>query len=222
MVYFKETDPAVDSNRQSSSEIDDNKEQSDNNEEGHRTGDILDFDIKPNQPHPKNIAVQKLSNRVLHFQDNWYQQYPLIPYRHTVKGILCFHCVKIYKIKKNTRLKRQTLHSPQKDTVSGRMLLSHHHAVTVSAQEATPIDSQHSSAWAKQQDNARHCLKNIVSSIQYLARQGPALRGHETQNGNLFQLLKFKAKNDDRLSLFGYPVVMTISLLRCKIRFSSC
>ncbi|KAF3859849.1 hypothetical protein F7725_000104 [Dissostichus mawsoni] len=77
---------------------------------------------------------------------------------------------------------------------------SHHHAVTVSAQEATPIDTILSSAWAKQQEDARHCLLNIVGSIQYLARQGVALQGHETQDGNLFQLLKFKAKDDACLS----------------------
>ena len=45
-----------------------------------------------------------------------------------------------------------------------------------------------------------YCLQNIVGSIQYLARQGIALRGHETKDGNLFQLLKFKARDDVRLS----------------------
>ncbi|XDV25481.1 hypothetical protein PO909_029397 [Leuciscus waleckii] len=206
----QDADPSVDSNRQSSCESDDIKEQSDNNEEQCRTGDILDFDIKPNQPHPKNIAVQKLSNRVLHFQENWYKQYPWLHYSPTVKGILCFYCVKTYTRKKNTLSKKADPAFSSKGFSNWKNALvsferhqnskSHHHAVTVSAQEANPVDSQLSSAWAKQQDNARHCLKNIVSSVQYLARQGLALRGHATQDGNLFQLLKFKAKDDASLS----------------------
>jgi len=51
---------------------------------------------------------------------------------------------------------------------------SHHHAVTINAQEARPIDVQLSSAFAIKQQEARHCLEQIAGSIQYLARQGLA------------------------------------------------
>lgn len=121
-----------------------------------------------------------------------------------------FYCVKTYTRKKNTLSKKADPAFSSKGFSNWNNALvsferhqnskSHHHAVTVSAQEANPVDSQLSSAWAKQQDNARHCLKNIVSSVQYLARLGLALRGHETQDWNLFQLLKFKAKDDASLS----------------------
>ena len=116
----KETGPAVDSNRDRSSE----GEESDNNEEQCRTGDILDIESEPKQPHPKFICV----------------------------------------------------------------------AVTVSSQKAAPIESQLSSAWAKQQKNGRHCLESIVDSLQYLARQGLALPGHDSEEGIFYQHLKQKAK----------------------------
>ena len=69
---------------------------------------------------------------------------------------------------------------------------SHHHAVTINAQEARPIDVQLSSALAIKQQEARHCLEQIAGSIQYLARQGLAFRGHEANDGNLNQLLLFQ------------------------------
>ena len=52
---------------------------------------------------------------------------------------------------------------------------AHHYAVTVNSQEAAPIESQLSSALAKQQESGRHCLESIVDSVKYLARQGLAL-----------------------------------------------
>lgn len=67
--------------------------------------------------------------------------------------------------------------------------------MTVSAQGASPIDSQLSSAFSKQQENARHCLQVIVGSIQFLAGQGLAMRDHGKEDNNLFHL-KYKAKND--------------------------
>ncbi|KAJ8381375.1 hypothetical protein SKAU_G00021530 [Synaphobranchus kaupii] len=72
---------------------------------------------------------------------------------------------------------------------------SHRHAVTVSAQDSNPVSVQLSSAWAKQQEEARHSLLRIVSSVQYLASQGQALRG-KSGSGNLDQLLKLRSEDD--------------------------
>ena len=86
----KETGPAVDSNRErSSEEFDDNEEQC-------RTRDILEIESKPNQPHPTLICVQTLPNKVLHFKEDQYRQYPWLHYSPTVKGIRCFYFVKPY------------------------------------------------------------------------------------------------------------------------------
>ncbi|XP_048842244.1 zinc finger MYM-type protein 1-like [Brienomyrus brachyistius] len=199
----KETGPPVVSSRESSSE-------SDNNEEQCSSGDILHITNKPNQPNAKSIPVQTLSNRVLHFQERWYKEYPWLHYSPTVKGILCFHCVKIYTIQKSTMSKKADPAFCSKGFTNWKNALerferhqntkSHHHAVTVSCQEAVPINTQLSTAWSKQQENARHCLQIIVGAVQYLTRQGLALRGHDKDDGNLFQYLKYKAKDDACLS----------------------
>lgn len=48
---------------------------------------------------------------------------------------------------------------------------THHHAVSVTAQENKPVNAKLSSALAIQQADNRHCLGKIVSSIKYLARK---------------------------------------------------
>uniref|UniRef100_A0A8C6NYU6 DUF4371 domain-containing protein n=1 Tax=Nothobranchius furzeri TaxID=105023 RepID=A0A8C6NYU6_NOTFU len=73
---------------------------------------------------------------------------------------------------------------------------THRHAVSVTAQENHPINTQLSSFLANQQADNRHCLEKIVSSIKYLAWQGQALRGHDDENSNFFQLLKDEAEDD--------------------------
>lgn len=72
---------------------------------------------------------------------------------------------------------------------------SHCQAVTVSAHDSNPVSVQLSSSWAKQQKEASHSLLRIVSSVQYLARQGQALRG-KSGSGNLDQQLKLRSEDD--------------------------
>jgi len=51
-----------------------------------------------------------------------------------------------------------------------------------------------SSKTCRDQENHRQVLIKQLSSLQYLARQGLALRGHNDDDGNLSQLLKCRAK----------------------------
>lgn len=201
----KETGTPVVSIRESSSESDTGSD-----EEQCSGGDSLDIGNKPNQPDPKSIPDQTLTSRVLHFQERWYKQYPWLHYSPAVKGVLCFYCVKAYTVQKSAMSKKADPAFSSKGYTNWKNALerferhqnsqAHHHAVTVHAQQAAPIDSQLSSAWSKQQGNARHCLRSIVGSVQFLSRQGLAMRGHGKEDGNLFQHLKHKAKDDACLS----------------------
>ena len=42
----------------------------------------------------------------------------------------------------------------------------------------------------KQQKRRRAMLEEQISALHYLVRQGIALRGHDNQDGNLYQLLR--------------------------------
>ena len=55
------------------------------------------------------------------------------------------------------------------------------------------VSTQLSNQLASEQKCARVCLEAIFSSIRYLARQGLALRGHESNEGNFKQLLSLRA-----------------------------
>ena len=208
--FSKETIP--DSNRESSCEGENSKELTESRPTLQKSsaGECLDVWSSPNQPHPNFLRVQKLPDKVLRFQENWYSLYPWLHHSPAVEGILCFYCVKTYTISKSTLSKKADTAFSSKGFTNWKNARlrfechqnskAHHHAVTVCSLEGTTVDTQLSSAWARQQENGRHCLKSIANSIQYLARLGLALRGHTADEGNFYQHLKSKAKDDALLS----------------------
>lgn len=200
--------PVIESNEEYEDESEDeDQEGRDRNDD---TADFVDSYTTPNQPNSKVIGPQKLSNRTLHYQDRWYRQYPWLHYNAQAKGILCFYCVKTYTIQKSALSKRAepafslTGFSNWKNAVTRfrhhELSQSHQHAVTVLSQKGREVNALLCSAVAKQQQEAQHCLRKVVGSVMLLARQGLAIRGHDLKDGNLFQLLKFQAKDDARLS----------------------
>lgn len=66
-------------------------------------------------------------------------------------------------------------------------------------QQKKPVVAQLSEQHASNQATARNNLLMIFRCVQYLARQGLALRGHDLHEGNLQQLLCMCAKSDDSL-----------------------
>ncbi len=165
---------------------------------------------KPYQPPPQCIEKQILSNKSLTFQEKWYQEYPWLHYSPSVKGVLCFYCSKGVSNQSSLghrsdaafvstgfrnwkkAIKKFTAHQTSH---------AHQHYVTVIARQPNPISAQLSSAWRKQQEVARHCLRKIVSSVRHVARQGQSLRGHTEESGNLYQLIKLRAEEDDPVLL---------------------
>jgi len=164
---------------------------------------------EPYQPNPKEIPVQKLANKTLRFQEKWFEEFSWIHYSHTVSGVLCFYCAKAFQHETSTLAKytdlafvsagfrnwRKAVEKFTKHTNSK----SHKLAVTTYCQKTNPINSQLSSALAASQQKARSCLMKIMSSVQFLGRQGLALRGHESDQGNLSQLLRLRSDDDSKL-----------------------
>lgn len=79
------------------------------------------------------------------------------------------------------------------------MSQAHKVAITTHTHQAKSIDTQLSSAKALQQQQARSHLLKIVSSLQFLARQGTAIRGHENSEGNFRQLLRLRSEDVEGL-----------------------
>jgi len=74
---------------------------------------------------------------------------------------------------------------------------SHQFAVerVAHSSSAQPVDCQLSAQREAEQREARACLEVIMTSIQYLARQGLALWGHDSAEGNLQQLMLLWCKD---------------------------
>ena len=61
------------------------------------------------------------------------------------------------------------------------------------------VDAQLSKAKEKEQKEAYAALKRIVTSILFFGRQGLAVRGHDSDEGNFQQLLRLRANEIPKL-----------------------
>ncbi len=151
-----------------------------------------------------------LRDRTLKCQAHWYQYLAWIHFEPGIDGASCFCCHKAFKnqtseLAKNAETTfiisgfnnwkqardRFTLHAESE---------YHKTAITTHIYESRPIDIQLSNVLASQQEGARKCLLKIISAVQFLARQGLSFRGHDDDEGNFNQLLKYKSEDDPSLS----------------------
>ncbi|KAK0144412.1 Zinc finger MYM-type protein 1 [Merluccius polli] len=136
--------------------------------------------------------------------ERWFRDFPWLHYSSSDKGVLCFYCSKASNrssFGKRTDAVFISAGFRNCKKALGKFSAhekkhSHCHSVTVSAHQSNPVGAQLSSSLGKQQEEVRHCSVNITSSVQYLARQGQALRGHTGVSGNLYQLLKLRSEDD--------------------------
>ena len=159
------------------------------------------------------IPSQQLSNRVLAFQHSWFASFPWLHYSPELKSVLCYHCAKADNLRllelatksegafittgfKNWKKAKEKFTSHE---------ASHTHAYAVSQlqqSKASCVAAQISRQKAQQQADARSALLKLLTSIRYLARQGLAIRGHETDTGNLYQLVKLRCEDVSELQVW--------------------
>ena len=167
--------------------------------------DIITY-TKPNQPDPKFVKKQVMKDRTSSFQKGWYEKHPWLHVNPGIDGVLCFQCSKYYKSGKPAQAKCIDPAFVSSGFKNWRKALErfsaheksagHKVAVTTAAYESKPITTQLSSAVSVQQAESRENLFKIIGGVMLLARQGMAFRGHQHHQGNLNQLLKYKAEGD--------------------------
>ncbi len=165
--------------------------------------------IKPNQPDPRVIPHQQLPNKTLKFQERWFRDYPWLHYVPNAGGVLCFYCMEAFKKQVSPLAKSMdeafvsTGFKNWKKAIEKfamhQQSQAHKVAMTTYTHQQRSVETQLSTAREQQQREARSCLLKIIKSIRFLARQGLALRGHESDEGNLVQVLEDKAEEDDVL-----------------------
>ena len=74
------------------------------------------------------------------------------------------------------------------------------HRFGISQQKSKSVGAALSAELDSEQKKARTCLRAMVSSCKYLSRQGLAMRGHFSDEGNFVQLLKVRSHEIPYLS----------------------
>ncbi len=169
----------------------------------------------PNQPSVESIHKQYCNKRrrYFSFQKLWYELFPWIHVEAINKTVLCFNCAKADSLHLCDLARKRELtfvtigfknwRKASKKFSDHQKTAAHVFATEQLAMKSHPtIDAQIVNQKAKEQAIARKCLKIIFTSIQYMARQGLAIRGHENDNGNFKELLQLRS--EDVLELQGW------------------
>ena len=165
---------------------------------------------KPNQPRRTKFPSKKFGKQQRCFNSKWFDNDKWSPWLHwddQLQKAFCYICKNISQMHQLTlsknaedafisvgfdNWKRATTafeqHRQSKCHKESVLKWNHH-------LKGTSIQVQLNKQVGLEQQKNLHCLEVIFSSIEYLARQGLPLRGHEDQRGNFYQLIKLRAND---------------------------
>lgn len=165
---------------------------------------------KPYQPCGDAYYRNDHKNRT--FQEKWYRRWAWLDWNQPKGSVLCHPCKMAYQLgllcfaKNAERTFCKTGFNNWKDAT--RCFQRHEdsgsHAEAVSKWRsycaglnvAAQINSQHK----EEQKTSQLMLLKILSSLQYLSRQGLAIRGHSADEGNFQLLLRLRSEDNADLS----------------------
>ena len=168
----------------------------------------------PFQPHASEIATQKvkvkskggqIKVKTLHFQSQWFADFKWLHYVPSLNGVLCHICateagkgsLRLVALKSDSFVcdgfhNWSTAIASFKEHESSRCHKFSRYQ-ELHAKSSQPVEAALSEQTADEQATARKCLATIITTVQYLARQGLALRGKYNDDGNFKQLLKVRS-----------------------------
>lgn len=167
----------------------------------------LDQYVKANQPKSvEGMPVQELPGRTLKFQMSWFQRFPWLHFSPVGKSVLCFLCAKAHKENLMTIAVKADNCFISRGFVNwkrGIEKFSAHeksacHTLAISQvqqKKQLPILAQLSNQKKQEQERARVSLLTMFSSLRFLLRQGLAIRGHNSDEGNYELLLKMRSND---------------------------
>ena len=180
---------------------------------------LPDMGEKPNQSQGFSFPKQshghkKVTNRA--FQQKWFQRWRWLHYDSGADRVFCYLCVNALKTGKMTaegNIDEAFVlrgYCNWKDASGDRGGLASHesssvHKRAVEMIETLPrttgdIGEQLSSAYTEEKLRNRAYLLKVFQTIQFLARQGLALRGDQNDSeSNFLQLMKLRGVDDDNI-----------------------
>ena len=153
---------------------------------------------------PSHIVECNGVKKRLRFNAKWFRQYPWLHYDAEVKGVICLHCARMSQRPAAENFYRKAaptfLHAGiSKWRDAAKYFKRHarsscHQVAVLEAVSAGNIAQKLCTANQMEQRKARSCLKTIVTTLQFLARQELSVRGSGSdKNSNLLQALKMRS-----------------------------
>ena len=145
------------------------------------------------------------------FNQRWYKDFPWIHLCVSCKKVFCFYCLKCYETGLLTFTKRYETAFILDGFKNWKKAVEHfnRHSISECHRECISkarsltrpsIVDQLSSEASKAKCRNRRMFLKVLSSLQYLLRQGLAIRGHKDEDSNLYQLLKVRCEDCRELS----------------------
>ena len=139
------------------------------------------------------------------------QKFPWLHFDSDIGGVICFTCAKAaranladmarcaddaFTVKGFSNWKKaiEKFTAHQKTSTHA---ISHSNLNFLATRD--DVDAQLSMHHRSEQRNARNALLKIITSLQFLAQQGLAIRGKDVHDGNVAKLLELRGDDDDVL-----------------------
>ena len=168
----------------------------------------------PNQPRHQHFPSKVFGKQKRSFNSKWFDNDKWASWLHWEEGVnkaFCYICKNVFKLNQlklsksvenafisvgfdNWKRATSAFEQHRRSKCHRESVLKWNHHL-----KGNGIQAQLDKQAGVEQKNNLHCLEIIFSSIEYLARQGLPLRGHDEHEGNFFQLIKLRA--NDNLAL---------------------
>lgn len=193
---------------------------------------------EPNQPtDPAVYPAQNTSQltkegkpKVRYMNTNWYEQNQWLHWDDMSEKLYCFFC--LHAKQRNLLLSDRYLYEPTfiesgfSDWKNAARAFERHakcdcHREAVDNWESISrisVSAQLNTQLLRDQRVASKALSTILTSVQYLARQGLSLRGHTEQSGNPYQVLLTRSRDISELETFHRgetTIFLTMSKMKC-------
>ena len=157
------------------------------------------------------VPVQRLAKRTLRFQRAWFEMFPWLHFDAVLGGVLCFTCTKAERsdLADMARCADHTFTSKgfcnwkkaiekfRSHEKTPAHLISHINLRFRATSNS--VNVQLGAHHLEEQRQARQSLLKIITSMQFIAQQGLAVRGKEATDGNFVKLLELRSDDDDVL-----------------------
>ena len=165
----------------------------------------------PNQPSSDYIYPKtKFGDSYRSFKTVWTTQFTWLHYNESTDSAFCWYCKKATATGQLKSSKREDAfinrgYTNWKNAIAAfrkhEQSDCHKEAVETHLlpQQCGDIAKRVQESLSEERRVNRAMLFKIIRSIKYLARQGLALRGHSSDDGNLIQLLKMQSETDPAL-----------------------